>query len=204
MPAEAPTALRYSPPGAVAPAARARSDFAEVYQTWFGFVWRSARGLGVADAALDDVVQEIFVAVHRKLPDFEGRSSLRTWLSGIALNVVRHHRRTFARKGIRLAADEEPIDPDEQPSPQRDPFERAALSESTRLLERLLDSLDDEKREVLVLAELEQFSIPEIAEALDINVNTAYSRLRLAREQFEAALRRERARHSAGGKRERP
>jgi RNA polymerase sigma-70 factor (ECF subfamily) len=193
MPAEAPTALSYPSAEPAAPV-EAAAAFAEVYEKWFGFVWRSARGLGVADAALDDIVQEIFVIVHRRLRGFEGRSSVRTWLSGIVLNVVRHHRRGLARKSPRLAGGDEPVDPDQQASPDRDPFERAALSEHVHLLQRLLDSLDDEKREVLVLTELEELSAPEIAEALGINLNTAYSRLRLAREQFDAALRRERAR----------
>ena len=191
MPAEAPTVNPYA---AAEPAAISDVAFADVYQTWFAFVWRSARGLGVADAALDDVVQEIFVVVHRRLADFEGRSTLRTWLSGIVLNVVRHHRRGLARKGPRLAPGEEPADPDEQPSAGRDPFDRLALSEDARRLQRLLDCLDDEKREVLVLAELEELTVPEIADVLRINLNTTYSRLRLAREQFEAALGRERAR----------
>jgi len=194
MPAEAPTALPYPAASPATPAQGSVATFAEVYEKWFGFVWRSARGLGVADAALDDLVQEIFVVVHRRLHDFEGRSSIRTWLSGIVLNVVRHHRRSLARKGPRLAGADEHAEPDEQASPERSPFERAALSEDVRLLQRLLDSLDDEKREVLVLTELEELSAPEIAEALGINLNTAYSRLRLAREQFDAALGRERAR----------
>ena len=193
MPAEAPTVASY-PSAPEKPAELVRVAFAEVYRVWFAFVWRSTRSLGIADAALDDVVQEIFVVVHRRLAAFEGRSSLRTWLSGIVLNVVRHHRRGLARRAPRLAAGDEPPDPDDQASPERDPFERAALSDSARLLQRLLDSLDDEKREVLVLAELEELAVPEIAEALAINVNTAYSRLRLAREQFDAALRRQRAR----------
>jgi RNA polymerase sigma-70 factor (ECF subfamily) len=194
MPAEAPTAVPFPAAEPAAPAEASVAAFAEVYEKWFGFVWRSARGLGVSDAALDDVVQEIFVIVHARLSGFEGRSSIRTWLSGIVLNVVRHHRRGLARKGPRHADADQHVEPDEQVSPERDPFERAALAESVRLLQRLLDSLDDEKREVLVLTELEELSAPEIAEALGINLNTAYSRLRLAREQFDAALRRERAR----------
>src|SRR5882672_7077286 len=101
MPVEAPSAVPFSSAEPAAAAEAPAAVFAEVYQEWFGFVWRSARGLGVADAALDDVVQEIFVIVHRRLRDFEGRSSIRTWLSGIVLNVVRHHRRSLARKGPR-------------------------------------------------------------------------------------------------------
>ena len=191
MPAEAPLATEHASIDALAPAI---PGFAELYREWFAFAWRSARSLGVADAALDDVVQEIFVVVHRSLRSFEGRSTLRTWLSGIVLNVVRHHRRGLARKNPRVGLHDDAGDPDEQASPARDPYERAVYSEGTRLVQRLLAALDDEKREVLVLAELEELSVPEIAEALGINLNTAYSRLRLAREQFEAGARRERAR----------
>src|SRR5262245_39671446 len=87
--------------------------FADVYRDYFGFVWRSARGLGVRPGALDDVVQEIFVAVHRCLPDFAGRSSLRTWLSGIVLNVVRHHRRSVQRRSPHELSNDSPADPDD-------------------------------------------------------------------------------------------
>jgi RNA polymerase sigma-70 factor, ECF subfamily len=172
----------------------AEVDFAEVYRELFGFVWRSTRGLGVTPAAIDDVVQEIFMVVHRRLRDFEGRSSIRTWVSGIVLNVVRHHRRHLARKSPPRTGLEDPLEPDQQLSAQPDPLEGALMAENARKLQRLLDTLDDDKREVLVLAELEQLSIPEIAEALGINVNTAYSRLRLARERFELALKRDQAR----------
>ena len=168
--------------------------FARVYREYFGFVWRSASSLGVRPSALDDVSQEVFVIVSRRLAEFEGRSSFRTWLSGIVLNVVRHHRRSLVRKSPHDLSREEASDPDELPSAAGDPYENAVHAEGTRLLQRLLDDLDDEKREVLVLAELEQFTVPEIAEALSLNVNTAYSRLRLAREQFDQGLARHRAR----------
>jgi len=168
--------------------------FGEVYRDYFGFVWRSARSLGTRPGALDDVVQEIFVVVHRRLPGFEARSNVRTWLSGIVLNVVRHYRRSRARKSPHELSREEPIEPDRLSGAVRDPHELAVLSENTRLLEQLLDTLDDEKREVLVLAELEEFTVPEIAEALGLKLNTAYSRLRLARAAFDVALQRHRAR----------
>ena len=157
-------------------------------------MWRSASSLGVRPSAVDDVSQEVFVIVSRRLAEFEGRSSFRTWLSGIVLNVVRHHRRSLLRKSPHELSREEAGDPDELPSSADDPYENAVHAEGTRLLQRLLDDLDDEKREVLVLAELEQFTVPEIAEALSLNVNTAYSRLRLAREQFDQGLARHRAR----------
>jgi RNA polymerase sigma-70 factor (ECF subfamily) len=167
--------------------------FADVYRDYLGFVWRSARGLGVWPAAIDDVVQEIFVVVHRRLPEFEGRSSLRTWLSGIVLNVVRHHRRTVQRKSPHELSREEAADPDALRSLERDPYQAAVHAEDARLVHRILEGIDDDKREVLVLAELEEIPVPEIAEALGIKLNTAYSRLRLAREEFERAVMRHEA-----------
>jgi RNA polymerase sigma-70 factor (ECF subfamily) len=167
--------------------------FADVYREHFGFVWRSARALGIPGAALDDVVQEVFVVVHRRLPEFENRSSLRTWVSGIVLHVARRHRRTLGRKSPHELALDGPIDPETLRSNARDPYETTALAEDARLLQRLLDQLDDDKREVLVLAELEELPVPEIADVLGLKLNTAYSRLRLARAEFDQALARHRA-----------
>jgi RNA polymerase sigma-70 factor (ECF subfamily) len=166
--------------------------FTEIYREFFGFVWRSARALGVRTSAVDDVVQEVFVIVHSRLAEFEGRSSIRTWLSGILLNVVRHHRRTVGRKSPHETG--EAIDPDTLPAGARDPSEMAEQSEGTRLVQHILDGFDDDKREIFVLAELEELSVPEIAQALGIKVNTAYSRLRLARATFEQGVARYRAR----------
>ena len=111
--------------------------FAEVYRDYFDFVWRSVRALGTRHGAVEDVVQEIFVVVHRRLPEFEGRSTMRTWLSKIVLNVVRHHRRSVVRKSPHELSNEEPQDPDALPTKGHDPYESAALSERTRLVQRL-------------------------------------------------------------------
>src|SRR5262249_39914639 len=113
--------------------------------------------------------------------------------SGIVLNVVRHHRRSVARKSPHELSNEAPTDPEALRAHGADPYEAAAMAEGTRVLQRLIDELDDEKREVLVLAELEETPVPEIAEALGLKLNTAYSRLRLAREDFDKALARHRA-----------
>jgi RNA polymerase sigma-70 factor, ECF subfamily len=164
--------------------------FADVYREYFDFVWRSAQGLGTRPASLEDVVQEIFVVVHRRLAEFEGRSTVRTWLSRIVLNVVRHHRRSLSRKSPHELSREEPRDPDALPSRGHDPFERAVLSEGTRLVQQVLETLGDEKREMIVLADIEGLAVPEIAEALGLKLNTAYSRLRLARKAFDEAVAR--------------
>lgn len=164
-------------------------DFDDVYRDGFPFVWRSAKRLGVREASLDDVVQEVFVIVHRRLAEFEGRSALRTWLFGITLRVARDHRRSAARKNP-----EGSVDPDALRSTAPGPIESIEKAEAVRLLHALLDEMDDERREIFVMAELEQLAMPEVAETLGINVNTAYARLRSARHLFETALARYRAR----------
>ena len=162
----------------------------EIYDLFFDFVWRSARRMGVSEGSVDDVVQEVFIVVHRRLGDFEGRSSMKTWLFGILLRVVSDHRRTLRRKGgltplpEGLAADD------------GGPDARAETNQRVALLHRLLSSLDDDKRAVFVLAELEQMTAPEIADALGVNLNTVYSRLRAGRKKFEAALGAHRAREA--------
>jgi RNA polymerase sigma-70 factor (ECF subfamily) len=157
--------------------------FAEVYEAHFEFVWRSARRLGVFDAALDDVVQDVFVTVYRRLGEFEGRSQLKTWIFGILRHHVRDMRRSMQRKPTEALATE-PLDGSDGP------HECALRQQGTKLLHHLLGTLDDDLREVFVLAELEQMSVPEIASALSANVNTVYSRLRTARQEFDAALKR--------------
>jgi RNA polymerase sigma-70 factor (ECF subfamily) len=165
----------------------------EIYRAHFAFVWRSARALGVRDGAVDDVVQEVFVVAQRKLPAFEARSSMRTWLSGIVLNVVRHHRRTVHRKSPHERSSDPVTDVDSLPTSALGPDDVASFREGTRLLQQVLDGLDEKKREVLVLADLEEFSSPEIAKILGIGLNTVYSRLRAAREEFERLAARCRA-----------
>jgi RNA polymerase sigma-70 factor (ECF subfamily) len=158
--------------------------FAEVYETHFDFVWRSARRLGVPEANLDDVVQDVFVTVYRRLPDFEARSLLKTWIFGILRHTVRDLRRSMRRKPTE-ALEHEPSD-----TQARSPQDAAVRGEGHKLLHAVLEALDQDQREVFVLCELEQLSAPEIASALEVNVNTVYSRLRAARQSFEAALKR--------------
>jgi RNA polymerase sigma-70 factor, ECF subfamily len=164
--------------------------FAEVYESCAKLVWRNLRRLGVPEAALEDAAQDVFLVVHRRLPEFEGRSSLRTWIFGIVLRVAAKHR----RKARGLAVREAPI-PNELSqalsAPAQDsPYERALQRQATELLQRVLETFDDERRALLIMVDLEQTSVAEAAEALEINLNTAYSRLRAARRAFEAELSR--------------
>jgi RNA polymerase sigma-70 factor (ECF subfamily) len=163
--------------------------FDEVYEAHVDFVWRGLRRLGVPEAELDDALQDTFVVVHRRLADFEAKSSVKTWIFGIALRVARTHRRTRARRPTTPLDDQ-----DEPPSRAADPAATALDREAVRVLHPLLDELHDHKREVFVLAELEELTAPEIADALALNVNTVYARMRAARKAFEQAVARHRAR----------
>ncbi|AUX41245.1 RNA polymerase [Sorangium cellulosum] len=192
--------LHAAPGGAeVAPPAGAAGcevalEFDAIYERYFDFVWRNVRRLGVPDCNADDAVQEVFLVVHRKLSSFEPRSTLRAWLSGIVAHVAREHRRAYARKSPLARTLSPPLDPDEVESGAAGCDEALAQAQATRLLHTLLEGLDDHKRAVFVLAELEQMTAPEIAEATGANLNTVYARLRAARKEFEQGAARLRAR----------
>ena len=159
--------------------------FRSVYDACFPMVWRALRRLGVPEAAVADAAQDVFLKVHCNLATFEGRSSVRSWVFGIAINVAREHRRrtrSWARVEPRIT---------ELPTPPAaGPDDAVACNEALRLLDSVLDELDDDRRAVLVLAEWEEMTAPEIAAALHVNVNTVYTRLRAARADFDAALAR--------------
>lgn len=163
--------------------------FDQVYADHVAFLFRAARGFGVPRAAAEDVIQDVFLVVHRRLPELDASGSLRGWLLRILMNVVREHRRRFRRKGDHDVLDDTSVVVD----PGRDPEEHASLSEAARLLGQILDAMTDDQREVFVLSEIEGVSMPDIAQAMQINVNTAYSRLRLARAEYETQVARVRA-----------
>ncbi len=153
------------------------------------------RRLGVAPSALDDVVQDVFVVVHRRLSDFEGRSSAKSWLFGIVLHVVRDARRTLRRKPAHLGGTARSADDvdDVVDIDGASPHDSAAKREAVRQLHAMLEAMPDDRREVFILSELEQMSVPEIASAVGANANTVSSRLRAARADFERAVARARA-----------
>ena len=172
-----------APPSVEVPA------FDTLYDTYFPYVWRAVQRLGVPSSQVDDVVQEVFIVVHRRLGDFEARSTLKTWLYGIALRVARVHRARSRR------VQGEALDLDHASAPERTrPDRQAANAEAARVVQAILDGLDEDQREVFVLAELEQLYAPEIARVLDVKLNTVYSRLRLARAAFAEGAARQRAR----------
>ena len=162
-------------------------DFASVYRAHHGFVWRTLRHLGVDPGRVDDAVQDTFMVVHRRLGEFAGRAALRTWLFEIARRVAGRYRRTAAREAPRSC--EVP----ELESAAR-PDDDLARAEAAEILTLFLDELDRDKSVVFIMAELEQRRAPEIAETLDLNLNTVYARLRAARQQLDRLITRLQAR----------
>ncbi len=171
-----------APPSAPRVTADPHLDFDSIYAEFFPFVWRCLRGLGVPETLLDDAAQDVFVVVHRRLPEFAGRSRVRTWLYGIVRNVASNQRRGVARKGHA-----KPLD-DEIASRTPDPFARVEEAEAAAFVRRFLNELEPKRREVFMLVLLEEMSIPDVATTLSIPLNTAYTRLRLARADFQQAL----------------
>lgn len=152
-----------------------RPALREVFDDHAAFVWRTLRHLGVREQDLADVCQDVFITVHRKLDGFEWRSSLRTWLYGICLRVASdHRRRAYVRREIPVSQ----LPPRAVEATQDSDCERGRARE---LLATLLDQLDDDKRAVFVLYEVEGMAMKDIAALLECPVQTAYSRLHAAR-----------------------
>jgi RNA polymerase sigma-70 factor (ECF subfamily) len=173
----------------------AAPTFEELYEAHVDFLWRNARRLGVRDDAVDDVLQHVFMVVHRRLADVSRAGSERAFMFGVLLHVVREHNRSLRRKSPH--GFHEATDPDGLPDDRaRGAEERVARAEAARLLQRWLDALDEDKREVFVLADLEQLTAREIAEATGTNPRTVASRLRAARLQIEEAAQRHRLREA--------
>ncbi|MBL8950418.1 MAG: sigma-70 family RNA polymerase sigma factor [Myxococcaceae bacterium] len=165
------------------------ADFSELYETYFDFVWANARRLGVAPAQVDDAVQDVFLAVYRRLPEFRGEASFKTWLFHFVLRVASTYRRSANAAERRSAPDAtaeaaDPTTPDAQ----------VATKQAAELMYRLLEELPENRRALFILVELEEVSVAEAAAVLELNLNTAHSRLRDARRDFERAVERERAR----------
>jgi RNA polymerase sigma-70 factor (ECF subfamily) len=163
-------------------------SFREVYDNYFGFVWRNAANRGVPRSALDDVTQEVFIVVNRKLPEFEGRSSLTAWIAGIVRRVVSDYLR---KRGNRSAGEPLEREPAADQPASAEHLERKAALE---LLDTLLAKMTEGQREVFVMCEIEGMSGAEIAAATGVNENTVWTRLRAARRIFQEGVTRQRAR----------
>jgi RNA polymerase sigma-70 factor (ECF subfamily) len=164
-----------------------RARFRDLFEREFDYVWLSLRRLGVDDRDLEDLAQELFVQLYDRLDEYDASRPLRPWLFGFAFRCASDWRR-LARHRVQLLGD-----PAEIPSLAPQPDESVALEEDLRLLLRALEGIAIERRAVLILYELDEVPMKEIAASLGIPLFTAYSRLRVAREELASALKRLRA-----------
>jgi len=148
-------------------------------------VWNTLRYLGVRPADVQDVGQEVFLTVHKKLAAGEVPRSSRAWLFALSYNAASNYRQ-LARHRREAPTDQAPDVPDSA----KDIEARLASRQESVRVALVLDALDLDRRTILVSHDMDEIPIPEIADALGIPLNTAYSRLRLARRDFEAAARR--------------
>jgi RNA polymerase sigma-70 factor (ECF subfamily) len=155
----------------------------QIFSEQANFVWRSLRRLGVAAADADDALQEVFLVVFRRIPDYQDRGLLRPWLFAISRQVASHYHRGNKRTETRyqrLVLDTVGTDIEES----------VARREAEDVVRSFLDELDEPQRMVFYLSDIEGMSAPEIAQALGVNLNTVYARIRLARKRFEREVAR--------------
>lgn len=169
-------------------------DFGEIYETWFDDVSQWIRAMGGPAADREDLVQDVFVVVHRRLPDFDGEN-LPGWLYSIARHRVRDFRRLLWVKHFLFGS--VPLS-DNLAKEGASPAETLETYRKTALLERLLGKLTESERATLVLFEIEGYSGDEIAQLLGIPVNTVYSRMYKARKKLKAWLPKDERRIQSG------
>lgn len=158
------------------------TSFERVFREHLGYVWNALRRLGVREADVPDLAHDVFLTFHRRRDAFDTTRPLRPWLFGIAARVASDHRKLARHQREELRADAEP-------GPGDDGEATVASRETRRLVLQALQRVDEERRAVLVMHDIEGHTMPEIVEALGIPLNTGYSRLRLARGEFAAAVR---------------
>ncbi len=166
--------------------------FREVFESHAPYVWRCLRRLGVPHGDVEDICQEVFVVVYRKLDQLEGQALARSWLYGICLRKVWDFRRLARHRREYLGGDDLPEQAVD--APQIDLIDRQSARE---LLDAVLAGIDPRQRDVFVLYEIEQLSMAEVAKAIGCPLQTAYSRLHAARRALTSAAARMRARRSA-------
>jgi RNA polymerase sigma-70 factor (ECF subfamily) len=157
-------------------------DFNRLYEAELDYVWASLRRLGVPSASLEDICHDVFVTAWRKIADYDPNRPIRPWLFGIAYRLASDLRnRAYQQREV---LDDEADAVDES----RGPHEQAEQAQAKATVARALQQIPIERRGVFVMHDIDGTPIPEIAETFGIPLNTAYSRLRLARRDFEQAV----------------
>jgi RNA polymerase sigma-70 factor, ECF subfamily len=161
-----------------------RPDYRAIFEEHFDYVWNSLRHMGTPEPDLEDLTHEVFLRVHERLGDYDPARPLRPWLFAFAFRVASGHRRLARHRREVLR----PSESTQDPAPGAD--EAMAKREDGALAMAALAAIEIDRRAVFVLHELDEVPIPDVAAALGIPTATAYSRLRIARDEFQRAARR--------------
>jgi RNA polymerase sigma-70 factor (ECF subfamily) len=164
--------------------------FEDIYACWFHEVCRWVRAFGGLDADLDDLAQEVFIVVRRKLPEFDG-GNLAGWLYRIAQRTARDYRRRVWFRRFLLTKQSHPIEDNLSPQPLN-PAELLERREAELLLIQILNGMTATRRAAFILFEIEGYSGEEIAELESVPVNTVWTRLHYARKEFSSLIARAR------------
>lgn len=144
---------------------------------------RQLRRLGVHEADLDDVAQDLLIAVHRRWRDYDHSRPIRAWTFAFAIRVAADYRKRQARRSQAVPLFED------LPDHADGPMEHLAVAAKRALLLRAMEALDLSKRAIITLVDLEEMTVPEAVAILEIPLNTGYSRLRVARAELAEAVR---------------
>jgi RNA polymerase sigma-70 factor (ECF subfamily) len=158
-------------------------DLGAIFDAHFDYVYARLRRLGVGEADLEDLAQEVFLRVHAKLAEYDAARPIRPWLFGFAYRVAAGHRGRAARREIACGS-AEPADV------WRHPDERLHADEEKQIVEAALGRVPLDRRVVLLMHDVDEVPVPAVARELGIPLNTAYSRLRIARAELGAAIGR--------------
>lgn len=161
----------------------ARPSFRSMYESEFDYVWNTFGRLGVAERDREDLTQELFVLVHKKLDEYVASRPIRPWLFAFAFRIASDYRR-LARHRVELFQERT----SELPGTTISAEETCVQQEGRSLILRAIDLLSTERKPIFIMHELDGIAVPDIADALGIPLNTAYSRLRLARQDFATAI----------------
>lgn len=161
-------------------------------RTEIPWVNRQLRRMGVPARDVDDVTQQVLIQVCSRWTEYDGSRPLRPWLQAFLARAAANHRRLMLRRREELGAEGDVRDT--LPDWPFDAVEQGATIDARAVVLEALEAVDDDRRAALFLVELEGLSAPEAALKLQIPLNTMYSRLRLGRAEFVAAVRRTQAR----------
>jgi RNA polymerase sigma-70 factor (ECF subfamily) len=156
-------------------------DFHAIYERWFDEVAQWIRAMGGPEAEREDLVQDVFIVVHRRLHDFNGEN-LAGWLYQIARHRVRDFRRLLWVKHLLFGS--VPL-PENLAKEGASPADTAETDEKRATLQRLLGKLNESEPAALVLFEIDGCSGDEIARIQGVPLNTVWARIHSARKKLK-------------------